>query len=521
MKKVNILQLIAIAAIGAMLIIALSLKPTEPTPMPVVKELKDFRLFDSWSKDIDLNNGYVGVEYYDFPLKSEMPSPRIREFSIVDNKLLSISFQEEKFVKCFDLDAGALLFELPNQLLHENGIMYPAGFAYDAGQQCVMVGDAGSGRIFLFDVSGNLLETVEIGIHFVDFSYSAEKERFIVYAPQAASDNKPVYGRNAIHIFDKKAAHLKSLFPVHEACKVLNFATSGSFVKYDGAVYFNPPFKGSVFKINYDGTSELVYDAPFAEVDEIKIAEWVKEVKGGRGLDLAFINHIRKCLPFERFLVTDKYFILEKKFYDFPHSIIVERSSGRSVVVGQRIQLPNGANDHFNFFFSEPVCSADGKLISYITRNNLERIFSSLAPGVQQRLIQKVKGGGALDDDLLMIYDVDFDFLYQNASANILPLISKQPGHESPTAIYRRLDGLELAPNPASQTLRVSTIGSVEIRLYALSGQLMEHTSVRAQPGEKMYSEINLDDFPSGIYLVKVFSEDENAIDSRAIVVSR
>lgn len=524
MKKFNTYQIIGTIAICSVLVVMLSMRYSSSGIKPVVKEFSDIKLFDAWSNDVDVSQGYTGVKYFDLAIKGKESTQRINEFAISKEKLFSVDYQQSSPAKCFDFESGELIFEFPFSNLSKYGLTQPAGFSYDDSREYILIGDPVGGKILSFNRGGELAESVSLGINFVDFSYSSKDERFIVFAPQTGGPLNSKYGNNAIHVFDKNGVHIESLFPIHDACSVLNFVTSGSFVKYGQQVFFSPPFSGSIFRIYYDGGSEKIYTAPFAKMNEAKIRQFASQVKSASDLDREFVDAVNRELPFEKFLVTDKYFILEKKFKKFPHSIVVDRASGKTVIIGQRMRLPKG-DDGFDFFFAQPLSAADGYLLSYFSNASANKILSNLDASGKSAILHRVRAENSLTknelhSDLLMVYDLNFDFLYQNASPDISGLIPQEIEGSLITS-FKPLSWLEVKPNPASRYLNVATKGAAEVFLFSLGGKLMEHIPVKQDAGISSSVKIGLEKFPDGFYLVKVISLDEQAYDIRSIVVSR
>jgi hypothetical protein len=518
MKKFNSFQLIGTLAISIAVVVFLAMRNTTSEPISFAKEISDLRLFDAWSQEIDLSKGYNNVRYFDLPLCSGESAYRIEELAVFGDKLFSIDFQQQYPIKCFNLDNSALLFEIPYSILNEQGIAHPAGFSYDAEGRLVVLGDAMDGRIYFFEENGSLVKSVKIGINFIDFSYSPHDHRFIVYAPQAGSSSNSDFANNSIHIFSEDGQHIKSMSPIHEACQVLNFVASGRFVKDGRRVYFNPPFTGKIYEVSYDGQLAEVYDAPFSGIGEEEIQSWMARVASGDDLNLAFVNSVLGEMPFEKFLITDEFVLFEKKFNSFPHSIVVDRDSGKSVVVGQRMRLPKSKNDNFNFFFNEPLSASNGSFLSYFSKENVNRIIGNNNPG----FLMGGKGSRIerMNEDLLMIYDLNFEFLYQHSTSDLSTLIAKQQG-DGLKVIRQPLNWFKVSPNPTSGIVKVETRGAADIYLYSLEGQLENQVSVRSQPGVLSISEIELNRLQPGIYVVKVVSQDEHVFDSKTIIVTR
>ncbi len=490
----NFLQLLSL---GIILSIAIAwLNSNDNNVEETQNNLEHVRYFNpNGNNTLQLSEMYSNLEYIPINFQDKT----IGKVVTTDDRIFVSNFVGDNSLTIYDRKGEKLVKINGSSGLN---LALPVDFTVDEINQEIYIGDTEQKKIFKFDYEGRLVHEFNFGIHFSAFNYSTKEEKFILYVPMPFPGTD--LDGNSIVIFDQNLNITNSHFPLHDLCQEFSPLVSNRFVTSGDKTYFNPPLTSTIYELFYDGTYSKVFDLPGYDSNELENS--ISDIIRSSDHIPSIANEIRNIQPILSFIVSNKYVIVEKYFHSFPHFIILDKQTKRSIISATRMKIENYGNK-FDFVFSRPRFYSDDGVISYYSNKNCNYFYNAISKiETDDNKIITLKNAIENDKGLMMVYQYNFDFLFDNSKEDLSELSPFSNGNNE----HSFLKDLKVYPNPATENIKIEFKNehkTADIQLISLTGTIIEHKIIESQNG-RFSTILEVQKLITGPYFINIITAD-------------
>jgi hypothetical protein len=367
------------------------------------------------------SNGPRFAEFYEHLewtiLNKEQPNNHFDQLQVTPEWIVGADFEIERRIYIYKRSgASHAIIELSH-----------TGFSHlelDTVQQLILVGETEHGILHRYDMNGKEVANDPVGFSFLRFAWSPEERRYMFYLPGQTND--------AIVITDEKFRILKRLFPLSEEAKQCPYFTSSRFRRSGNAVYYNPSFSPALYKIGFDGSTQVVLELnPLTALQRAAIDSLCQY----SGTIEAFYA-LEKILPINsRFEVTDDVMIIGNVPGVLNSHLIIDRNTMHGLVKHNSMLLAN-FGPKFMFTYAAPDFSNSRYFYSIMGNTSYNKLLGWVQPpGMMDHLPQK------LDPDQLVLLEYMPNKSFINGESTLM---------EKPSSRE-----ITIWPNPASEEITI------------------------------------------------------------------
>lgn len=454
------------------------------------------RFFD-WSQtdEIELSNVYENIEFLPVLINYDP-----RGISSSNDKLFIHSFPNDNFIRIYDLNNQSLI----NVIDLSKKVSSPIQAVANEAEEVIFIGDSENKKIVKIDYKGKIIQEYNIGFHFIDFNYSSYFKRFVFYSPMYSLHSKSDEAYSIL-ITNEKAEILHEMFPIDNLCFEYNSLASNRFNGFGEKTFFSPPLSGTIYELFYDGSIKKVFELPVTNQQKQEIKEKIHRiVDDDDELIISEALSINKKLPIIKYLVNNNFITIEKYFNEKQHIIIIERQSGKSIAISPKIKFTNFGQD-FKFVFSKPKFSSSKGFISFTT-NQLNITLGKELKNYEEAIPLYLSEAIKKQNDLIMFYDYDFNFLYKHSSEDLRYLITNSIDNNN----ILLSEDVKIFPNPANDDLDIRFFlksdreTDVVVSLLNIWGSTVEQKKIKGATNRYFSTSFNVKRYSPGNYFVLI-----------------